>query len=196
MLVRALLFLVAAIVVVSCSRFAIDIALTAPIRFEDGFSITQQFSVRRAKLYTFAIGFDKDTEIKPAGPERDGFDLEFAITSAGKTVASGTNESPDHRRPAILSGHHTTRILATFAAAPAQTYHLSLHILHAAPSLQPTKPVVLVYEDTYPGAHEYNASNKTMESTASGRYDLRFVSSDAYPVAMRLLARSDSSGSR
>jgi len=39
-------------------------------------------------------------------------------------------------------------------------------------------------------------SNHAMESTASGRYNLLFVSPEAYHVAMCLLARSDSSCSR
>jgi len=147
---RIILLLVGPILFPACYQLTGDTALKTPIRFDDSFSLPHQFTVRHAKRYWLAVSFNKHTEIRPTGPEPDDFRVEFTITCDGATIVTGTNDSPDGRRPAILSRNYTTRILATFAAEPRKPYELWLHVLHAAPSLRSTSPIVLVFEKTYP----------------------------------------------
>jgi hypothetical protein len=134
---------------VGCSRFAPDTPLEIPIRFEDGFSLTHEFTTHRAKRYELVVAFHTTTPIKPTGPEPDEFTTEFRISSDGAIVAEGTNDS-NPRHPTFLSRDYTARQFAVFAAQPGQTFQLSFHVVHAAPTLSSIKPVVMISEKTYP----------------------------------------------
>ena len=133
----------------SCSQLWPDTPLDIPIRFEDGFSVTHEFTTRRAKRYELIVAFHKHTWIKTTGQEPDEFAVEFRITSNGATIVEGTNDS-NARRPASLSANYTARYLAVFPAQPQQTFQLSFRVVHAAAGLSSTKPVVMISEKTYP----------------------------------------------
>ena len=62
-----------------CSRLWPDTPLNIPIRFEDGFSVTHQFTTHRAKKYELVVAFHKTTPIKRTGPEPDEFAVEFDL---------------------------------------------------------------------------------------------------------------------
>lgn len=63
-------------------------------------------------------------------------------------------------------------------------------------SVHTWEPEVFAFLDAYLQQHAPSRPNHTMEPTASGRYDLSFGRLNTYPVAMRFLARGNSSCSR
>jgi hypothetical protein len=60
-------FVIPLILLTSCSRLRQDTPLNIPIRFEDGFSVTHEFTTHRAKQCELVVAFHKDTPIKPTG---------------------------------------------------------------------------------------------------------------------------------
>ena len=133
--------------IASCSRFAPDTPLEIPLRFEDAFRL-RMISPRIAPSGTI-VAFHKTTPIKPTGPEPDEFTMDFRVSSGGATVVEGTNDS-NPRRPTFLSRDYSARQLAVFAGQPGQTFQLSFRVVHAAPDLSSTKPVVMISQKTYP----------------------------------------------
>lgn len=71
--------------------------LEAPIRFEEGFSFTRQFTIDTSTLYWVAIRYDeifRNTVEMPV--PRDEFTAEFEITSQDRVIAKGgTASAPD-----------------------------------------------------------------------------------------------------
>ena len=123
--------------------------LEIPIRFEDGSSLTHQFTTHREKRYELIVAFHKQASIEPAGRPPDEFSVEFRIIADGVVVAEGNNDSND-RHPAFLSRDCTARPLAVFPGQPGKLFQLWFRVVRAAPSLSSTKPVVMVTEKTYP----------------------------------------------
>jgi len=157
---RASSLLVGVSLLASCSTP--DTPLQIPIQFEHGFSVTHEFTTHRAKRYELIVAFQKETPIKPTGPDPDEFTVEFRLSSGGATVIEGTNDS-NPRRPALLRRDYTARYLAVFPGQPGQTFQLFFHVVHAAPALVSTKPIVMISQKTYPPGEE-----KLSVSAASG----------------------------
>jgi hypothetical protein len=125
-------------------------ALVAPIRFEQGFSLTQHFRVAKASQYDLAVEFHKDTHVDiRTYPPPDEFTVEFAVRDGETVISAGTNES-NERHPALLAKDFTARYLATFDARPDKTYNLSFRVVRALPALANTRPQVTIREKTYP----------------------------------------------
>ena len=150
-----------------CSRFAPDTPLDIPIRFEDGFSLTHDFTTHRAKRYELIVAFHKTTTIKPTGPEPDEFTTDFRISSGGATVVEGTNDS-DPRRPAFLSRDYTARQLAVFPGQPGQRFQLSFPCCprRARPFFDEAR-CDDQSEDVSSGRVKANASNQALERTTT-----------------------------
>lgn len=132
------------------SFFGRSTVLESPIRFKDGFSFTNDFTVGKATKYDLALRFRKHTELRP-GPPPDDFTVEFKITDGTSIIAQGNNdtfyqryESWHPRHPALLQRDYTTRFLCTFDAEPRKLYHLFLLVVRATPALASTSPVVIV----------------------------------------------------
>ena len=148
---RTILVGAAALLLCSCSRYLFHrwTVLKAPIRFEEGFSTTQSFTVDRKIKYVLAVGFEKQTQIDLHHPVADDFSAEFSVSSDGMTITQGTNDS-DSSHPSADRKDYTTRFLGTFEAEPGKKYMLFLRINRALPSLAPTKPVVTISVYPFP----------------------------------------------
>jgi hypothetical protein len=115
--------------------------LEVPVRFDDGFSTSQQFTVDKKAPYYVGLAYHKQTFSQPTQID-DNFTVEFTVASDGSVIASGTNTNDAHA--AIRSKDYTIRLLGPFDAQPGQTYNLSLRVLRADPELAATAPKLLV----------------------------------------------------
>ena len=168
--------------------------LEAPIRFENGISIAKSFTVDLASNYWLAINGIKYpsgykfslTEPTPADP----FVAHFRITSDGKVVADGDNQS-NSRRPAALRRDDFSRFIADFPAEPRHTYNLDLRFDDVAPETASTPANIAIYLDFHvrEGANYLSALLK-FAGIAIALLGLLLASPLWYFLARRLLRRS------
>jgi hypothetical protein len=120
--------------------------LAVPIRFEDGFSFKEQFTVDTPRRYWVAVQYDEvfRSTIEVPTP-RDEFTAEVEVTSQNNMITKGSTATYPDRTGSWASGRDdVTRYLGAFDGRPGEVYQLLLRVTGAQPRLVPKKANAII----------------------------------------------------